>query len=56
MCRILLEQGDVLFIRIDISHGAVEYLTENVNYRVQVFIEAIDWGIGEKYGLHVKKE
>ena len=45
----------MLFMRTDIPHGAVENLTENVNYRVQVFIEAIDWGISEKDGSHVKK-
>lgn len=51
----MLEQGDVLFMRIYIPHGAVENLTENVNYRVQIFIEAIDWGISDKNRLHVKK-
>ena len=55
LCRILLEQGDVIFMRTDIPHGAVENLTENINYRVQVFIEAIDWGISEKDGSHAKK-
>ena len=55
MCRILLEQDDVLFMRTDIPHGAVKNLTKNVYYRVHVFIEAIDWGISEKDRLHVKK-
>ena len=53
--RVLMEQGDALFMRTAISHGAVENLTANSTHRVRAIIQACDCGPSEKDGYHIKK-
>ena len=38
-CCVLLERGDVLFMRTDVPHAGLENLTDNANYRLHVFIK-----------------
>ena len=37
--RVLLERGDVLFMRTDVPRGGLENLTDNENYRLHAFIK-----------------